>query len=145
MKDMNLELVASVNVGLINAFRDWADTNGHRTYINVACEALGVVLPPNLGEVTTLNISGSAVGYFFIDNKTISFSCRFGGKSFECIVPIYAIMSIHSPDVKSSAMGLSGLAEAMAVQGAGFIHEVMERVEVEKPAPNKRAHLTVVK
>lgn len=145
MKDMNLGLMAVVNLGLINAFREWADTNGHRTYISVASHALGVVLPPNLDEITSLNIGSASVGYYFSDDSRLSFSTRFNGKSFDCVIPLYAIMSIHSPDVKSSQMGLSGLAEAMAVQGKIILSSMTQATPDTPKKPTGRPNLTVVK
>jgi len=83
---------------LVRAVREWILDNHLTPYILVQIGLPGTRIPEAHadGDKIVLNISGSAVSEFMLDNDYLSFLARFGGKSMDVCVPVEAILAIYA-------------------------------------------------
>jgi stringent starvation protein B len=89
---------------LIRAIYEWCVDSGLTPYLAVRVDANTVVPPAHVkdGQIV-LNLSSSAVRNLEITNKTISCAGRFGGVSFDMLVPVEAVLGIFA---KENGQGL---------------------------------------
>jgi len=83
---------------LVRAVREWILDNHLTPYILVQIGLPGMRIPEAHadGDKIVLNISGSAVSEFMLENDYLSFLARFGGKSMDVCVPVDAILAIYA-------------------------------------------------
>lgn len=97
---------------LIRAMYEWIADNGARPHVLVDTTNPTVRVPPQCYEKTTgkpfelFNITMGATSDLKIDNDFITCSARFGGKSFNLVLPIDAIAAIYSPDAPIASGGM---------------------------------------
>lgn len=85
---------------LIRAIYEWLLDNQLTPYLLVNTTIDGTKVPIEYiddGKIV-LNIDPNAVYNFHADNKWISFSARFAGKSTELFVPIVAVLAIYGKE-----------------------------------------------
>jgi stringent starvation protein B len=89
---------------LIRAIYEWCVDSGLTPYLAVRVDANTVVPPAHVkdGQIV-LNLSSGAVRNLEITNQTISCAGRFGGVSFDMLVPVEAVMGIFA---KENGQGL---------------------------------------
>jgi stringent starvation protein B len=78
---------------LVRAVYDWAVENGHTPHLIVDASQPGVRVPSSSvqdGKIV-LNIAPQAVQVFALDDQSVRFSARFGGKPFNIECPIAAV------------------------------------------------------
>ena len=83
---------------LIRAIYQWTMDCGHTPYLLVAADQPGVTVP--LAQVKdgriTLDIGPMAVRDLNLEHDPIFFSARFGGRSYEVVVPSGAVLAIYA-------------------------------------------------
>lgn len=85
---------------IVKAFYHWISDNDLTPYIVVDVTVYGVMVPMayvNDGQII-LNVSGSAVGSIALNDNTIEFSARFGGKLEHIHVPYGAVAAIYAKE-----------------------------------------------
>ncbi len=89
---------------LIRAIYEWCIDGGHTPYLAVRVNEQTEVPASYVkdGEIV-LNVSPTAVRGLEMGNEWISFSGRFGGVSFDILVPVGAVIGIFS---KETGQGL---------------------------------------
>ena len=89
---------------LIRAIYEWCIDGGHTPYLAVRVNEQTEVPASYVkdGEIV-LNVSPTAVRGLEMGNEWISFSGRFGGVSFDILVPVNAVIGIFS---KETGQGL---------------------------------------
>ena len=124
---------------LIRAMYEWAVDNGLTPHLVVSASAPGVVVPEQYisdGKIT-LNIGPRAAHQLHIGNDAISFSARFGGKSYAVTVPPGAVLGIYARE-----NGEGVVFSETETGGATPPESPQSPPEPPKPA---RTHLRVVK
>lgn len=106
----------------------WMMENGWVADAVIDTTYKGVRVPPQFIQdgTITLNISTSAVSNFFIEDNTMCFVCRFGGKTESIRLPLMAFLLLRA----------RGLPIAIAFP---VITEVPDEPVVETPAPKLAA------
>jgi stringent starvation protein B len=123
---------------LIRAIYEWCADSGFTPYLAVRVDARTEVPPAYVknGEIV-LNLSTGAVRNLEMGNEMITCSGRFGGVSFDVMVPVSAVIGIFA---KENGQGLAfqpgdpQMPPPSDTQDAGEAH-------VPKPKP----HLKIVK
>ncbi|MGC2164435.1 MAG: ClpXP protease specificity-enhancing factor [Gallionella sp.] len=89
---------------LIRAIYEWCVDSGLTPYLAVRVDANTVVPPAHVkdGQIV-LNLSSGAVRNLEMTNQTITCAGRFGGVSFDMLVPVEAVMGIFA---KENGQGL---------------------------------------
>jgi len=122
---------------LIRAIYEWCVDSGLTPYLAVRVDEHTVVPPAHVkdGQIV-LNLSAGAVANLEMGNELITCAGRFGGASFDLLIPIESVIGIFS---KENGQGLmfqgSDPHQPPPVAGGD---------ESSKPAPNK-PRLRVVK
>jgi stringent starvation protein B len=83
---------------LLRAVYDWAVENGHTPHLIVDADQPGVRIPSasvQEGKIV-LNVSPRAVQRFVLNEQTVTFSARFGGKPFTVECPISAVRAVYA-------------------------------------------------
>ena len=83
---------------LVRAVYDWAVENGFTPHLIVDASQPGVRVPSasvQEGKIV-LNVAPSAVQGFELDDRSVRFSARFGGKPFGIECPIVAVRAIYA-------------------------------------------------
>jgi stringent starvation protein B len=83
---------------LVRAVYDWAVENGLTPHLIVDAGQAGVRVPSasvQEGKIV-LNIAPRAVQAFALDDQSVRFSARFGGKPFNIECPIVAVRAIYA-------------------------------------------------
>ena len=91
---------------LLRAIHEWIVDNDLTPQIVVDAEAENVRVPAAYvreGKIV-LNISGTAVRELLLGNDCVEFSARFGGKPFDVVVPVRAVVAIMA---RESGTGMS--------------------------------------
>ena len=81
---------------LLRAIHEWIVDNDLTPQIVVDAEAENVRVPAAYvreGKIV-LNISGTSVRELLLGNDCVEFSARFGGKPFDVVVPVRAVVAI---------------------------------------------------
>jgi stringent starvation protein B len=118
---------------LIRAIYEWCGDSGLTPYLAVRINDQTEVPLAHVkdGEIV-LNINQSAVRNLELGNEYITCSGRFGGKSFDLIVPVVAVIGIFA---KENGQGLVFQSDDT---------DSLPPVEAKKPLP-KKPQLTIVK
>lgn len=77
---------------------EWMSDAGHTPHIVVDVAVDGVLVPDqhiNDGKII-LNVSWSATDGLDLGNEHISFTARFGGNSYDVVLPVPAVMGIYA-------------------------------------------------
>ena len=83
---------------LVRAVYDWAVENGLTPHLIVDASQAGVRVPTasvQEGKIV-LNIAPRSVQAFALDDQSVRFSARFGGKPFDIECPIAAVRAIYA-------------------------------------------------
>ena len=150
---------------LLRAFYEWIVDNGMTPHVLVDARSAQVKVPRQFvkdGSIV-LNVSMTAANNLMMDNDSVTFSARFGGKAFAIYLPMSSVMAIYSretqdgisfpPDEYALADDLEAFQEMRsppslaAVSGGDSSDEVAEQDdEPEPPKPTRqRPSLRVVK
>lgn len=83
---------------LVRAVYDWAVENGFTPHLIVDANQPGVRVPPTSvqeGKIV-LNVAPRAVQAFAMDDNSVRFSARFGGKPFDIECPVAAVRAVYA-------------------------------------------------
>lgn len=123
---------------LIRAIHEWCVDSGLTPYLAVRVNEQTEVPVAFVkdGEIV-LNVSASAVRNLEMGNDLITCTGRFGGMPFDLMVPVDAVIGIFA---KENGQGLM-------FQSTEPLHPVTppSGPGIDKPAPNKKPHLKIVK
>jgi stringent starvation protein B len=83
---------------LLRALNEWILDNAMTPQLLVDTSVTGTVVPESYVENgrIILNIQPDAVRNLVLGNEQITFSARFGGKSFNLIVPLNSVLAIYA-------------------------------------------------
>ena len=122
---------------LIRAIYEWCVDSGLTPYLAVRVDAQTVVPPAHVkdGQIV-LNLSSDAVRNLEMGNEMITCSGRFGGASFDLLVPVESVIGIFAKENGQGLMfqGSDPQQPPPATRGG----------ETAKP-PSHKPHLKVVK
>jgi stringent starvation protein B len=83
---------------LLRAMHEWMTDNGQTPHLVVDAAVAGVVVPRQYvrdGKIV-LNVGYAATAGLSIKNDLIAFSARFGGVTFDCSLPVHAVLGIYA-------------------------------------------------
>lgn len=91
---------------LMRAIYEWILDNNMTPHVLIDADLPNVEVPRQYVEEgrIVLNISPSAVQQFGIDNDSLGFSARFGGKPFSIFAPINAVRAIYAAENSEGMM-----------------------------------------
>jgi len=91
---------------LLRAIYEWIVDNNATPHVALFAEHPDVLIPEQFVEdgKIILNISPTAAQGLLIENESLSFSARFGGKPFNIYAPISAVLALYASE---SGEGLS--------------------------------------
>lgn len=87
---------------LLRAFYEWIVDNGMTPHLLVDARSPQVKVPRQFvkdGSIV-LNVSMTATNNLMMDNDTVTFSARFGGKAFAIYLPMSSVMAIYSRETQ---------------------------------------------
>ena len=127
---------------LFRAIYDWIVDNEGTPYVLVDAKVSDVMVPLQFvkdGQIV-LNISPVAIDNWFSDNKGISFSARFSGKSENIFVPMEGVLAIYAQE------NGAGMAFEADEKKPELSDDESEALQSEIAPPNKKnSHLKVIK
>ena len=85
---------------LLRAIYEWIVDNNATPHVALFAENPDVLVPEQFvddGKII-LNISPTAAQGLLIDNDSLSFSARFGGKPFNVYAPISAVLALYASE-----------------------------------------------
>lgn len=138
---------------LLRAFYEWLLDNECTPHLVVNATVAGVKVPPQHikdGQIV-LNIAPYSVGNFDMGNERVTFSARFGGKPFQLIIPMAAVVAIYARENGAGTMFeeescyLPGEQELSESNIEGLTGVNSDQVVVEIATKKDRSFLTVVK
>lgn len=109
---------------LLRAIYEWIVENNATPHVALFAENPDVLVPEQFvddGKII-LNISPTAAQGLVIDNDSLSFSARFGGKPFNVYAPISAVLALYASE--------NG-------EGLSFDLEPFDDTPPEDPSPTK--------
>ncbi|MEH6457705.1 MAG: ClpXP protease specificity-enhancing factor [Cocleimonas sp.] len=85
---------------LLRAVYEWIVDNNATPHVALFAENPDVLVPEQFVEdgKIVLNISPTAAEGLLIDNNSLSFSARFGGKPFNVYAPIGAVLALYASE-----------------------------------------------
>ena len=109
---------------LLRAIYEWIVENNATPYVALFAENPDVLVPEQFVEEgkIILNISPTAAEGLLIDNHSLSFSARFGGKPFNVHAPIGAVLALYASE--------NG-------EGLSFDYEAPDDTPPDDPTPSK--------
>ncbi len=109
---------------LLRAIYDWIVDNNATPHVALFAENPDVLVPEQFVEdgKIILNISPTAAQGLLIENDSLSFSARFGGKPFNIYAPIGAVLALYASE--------NG-------EGLSFDYEAPDDTPPEDPKPPK--------
>ncbi len=109
---------------LLRAIYEWIVDNNATPHVALFAENPDVLVPQQFVEdgKIILNISPTAAQGLAIENDSLSFSARFGGKPFNIYAPIGAVLALYASE--------NG-------EGLSFDYEAPEDTPPEDPKPPK--------
>lgn len=128
---------------LIRAIYEWCVDNGHTPHLLVAADYPGVTVPRDYiqeGRIT-LNISPMAIQSLDLNANPIWFSARFGGKSFDVLIPPGAVLAVFA---RENGEGIA-FGEIEPPTGPVATTPAATSSAPAKPRPGGKPHLRVVK
>ena len=92
--------LASNRPYLLRAIYEWIVDNNATPHVALFAENPDVIVPEQFVEdgKIILNISPTAAEGLLIDNDSLSFSARFGGKPFNIYAPIGAVLALYASE-----------------------------------------------
>ena len=87
---------------LLRAFYEWIVDNGMTPHVLVDARSPQVKVPRQFvkdGSIV-LNVSMTAANNIMMDNDSVTFSARFGGKAFAIYLPMSSVMAIYSRETQ---------------------------------------------
>ncbi|QTR49785.1 ClpXP protease specificity-enhancing factor [Candidatus Thiothrix anitrata] len=117
---------------LLRAFYEWIVDNGMTPHVLVDARSAQVKVPRQFvkdGSIV-LNVSMTAANNLMMDNDSVTFSARFGGKAFAIYLPVWSIMAIYSRETQD---GISFPPDEYALDGD------MEVFQEVRPTPSLAA------
>lgn len=83
---------------LIRALYEWIVANNCSPYllVNTLIEGSSIPQEYTAKDKIILNVSPKAVRGLNLGDRSVEFSARFGGKPFDIVVPIRAVMAIYA-------------------------------------------------
>ena len=123
---------------LIRAIHEWCVDSGLTPYLAVRVNEQTEVPVAFVkdGEIV-LNVSASAVRNLEMGNDLITCTGRFGGMPFDLMVPVDAVIGIFAKENGQGLMFQSTEPQHPVTPPSG--------PGIDKPAPNKKPHLKIVK
>jgi stringent starvation protein B len=120
---------------LIRAIHEWCVDSGLTPYLAVRVNEQAVVPPAYVkdGEIV-LNLSSGAVRNLELGNEIITCSGRFGGASFDLMVPVNAVIGVFAKETGQGLVFQAGEAGAPPPSAGG-----------EPNSPPSKPKLTIVK
>ena len=124
---------------LMRAIYEWILDNDMTPHVLIDADLADVEVPRQYVEEgrIVLNISPSAVQQFGIDNESLGFSARFGGKPFAIYAPINAVRAIYAAENSEGMMF-----ELLPTSESDVVPTEPDDTD---PTPPKRPSLRVVK
>ena len=109
---------------LLRAIYEWIVDNNATPHVAIFAENPDVLVPQQFVEEgkIILNISPTAAQGLLIENESLSFSARFGGKPFNVYAPIGAILALYASE--------NG-------EGLSFDYEASDDTPPDDPKPPK--------
>ena len=91
---------------MLRAIHQWIVDNDCTPHVVFDAHHPDVRVPPGCDEDgrVTLNVSASAVRDLVMDDETISFSARFGGRVAAVSVPVEAVLAIYARENLQGAL-----------------------------------------
>lgn len=91
---------------LMRAIHQWIVDNGLTPHIIANSEAPGMAIPVQYAQdgKIVLNIAPSAVRNLELGNEWVSFNARFGGKPWQVVIPVNAVMAVYA---KENGVGMA--------------------------------------
>lgn len=130
---------------LFDAIYRWVLDNDMTPYLLVEVDT-STKVPQYLVEDgrIVLNIVPSAIAHFAQDERGITFSARFGGKSQQVEVPYTAMVALYA---KENARGIVFPEEDVLEQASQEAEQRDEALEesTDKPNESKKSHLKIIK
>ena len=85
---------------LLRAIYEWIVDSNATPHVSLFAENPNVLVPEQYVEdgKITLNISPTAAQGLLIDNDSLSFSARFGGKPYNIYAPIGAVLALYASE-----------------------------------------------
>ena len=85
---------------LLRAIYEWIVDSNATPHVTLFAENSDVLVPEQFVEEgkITLNISPTAAQNLLIENESLSFSARFGGKPFNVYAPIGAVLALYASE-----------------------------------------------
>lgn len=85
---------------LLRAIYEWIVDGNATPHVTLFAENPNVLVPEQYVEEgkITLNISPTAAQGLLIDNDSLSFSARFGGKPYNIYAPIGAVLALYASE-----------------------------------------------
>jgi len=120
---------------------EWMLDNGFTPHLVVDAKREGVRVPEahvKDGKIV-LNVSPSATNGLVLGNDFVSFGARFGGVSFELVVPVSAVLGIYARETGQGMIFGEDDAPASASAADG------DEPTPSPPAGKPRAKLKVIK
>lgn len=108
---------------LLRAIYDWIVDNNATPHVAIFAENPDVLVPEQFVEdgKIILNISPTAAQGLLIENESLTFSARFGGKPFNIYAPIGAVLALYASE--------NG-------EGLSFDYEASDDTPPEDPSPS---------
>ena len=91
---------------LLRAFYQWLLDNEMTPHLVVDADISGVQVPSEHvqdGQIV-LNIAPHAIGDIEMSNERVVFSARFGGKPFQLIIPMAAVVAVYARENGAGTM-----------------------------------------
>jgi stringent starvation protein B len=122
---------------LLRALNEWILDNAMTPQLLVDTSVTGTVVPESYVENgrIILNIQPDAVRNLVLGNEQITFSARFGGKSFNLIVPLNSVLAIYA---RENSKGLIFEIEDKDTENS-------QEQTIEKTGKPSRPYLKVIK
>ena len=141
---------------IVRALYDWIVDNDCTPYLLVDTTIAGVDVPDQFAgeDQVVLNASPMAVREMDINNDCVHFLARFGGRSFQVMLPMPAVMAIYAKEngqgmVFEAEAGTEDEIELQELQslesGQMEIAEASDADDDPVPPPRGRPSLKVVK
>ncbi len=125
---------------MFRAIHQWIVDNGCTPHIVFNLSHPGVQMPPghDRNNLVTLNISADAVRDFVMDDESLSFSARFGGRAELVVVPLDAVLMVYARENMQGIM-LSDKMPSAGAQPSGAQPSAPQPSAVQSSGPQPAA------
>lgn len=136
---------------LLRAFFEWLLDNDCTPHLVVNATLAGVKVPLEHikdGQIV-LNIAPHSVGNFDMNNERVTFNARFGGKPFQIIVPMAAVVAIYARENGAGTMfedeEFYQQPQELSDSSVEGLTSTIDDDVVDTPTPKDRSFLKVIK